>query len=112
MNVLLENDFVSTVFTKENVYMYLQMFLRFSNTEWRLIYLANIFQRRRSRLGLVGHIRIIFPADDKGRAVRIISILSPGAFVHFVFCFMSWIFLYFVFCMLDRHCVFKVQLGL
>ena len=65
--------------------MYLQMFLRFSNTEWRLIYLANIFQRRRSRLGLAGHILIIFPADDKGRAIRIISTLSPEA-LHFVFC--------------------------
>ena len=68
--------------------MVLPYVLRFSNTEWRLIYLANIFQRRRSRLGLVWAIILSFPADDKGRAIWIISILSPEAFciLSFVFC--------------------------
>ena len=63
--------------------MVLPYVLRFSNTEWRLIYLANIFQRRRSKLGLVWAIILAFPADDKGQAFRILSSLSRG---HFVFC--------------------------
>ena len=69
------------------------MFLRFSNTEWRLIYLANVFQRRRSRLGPVGLIPIIFPADDKGRAIRITSVISPEA-LHFVFLHFVIIFVF------------------
>ena len=71
------------------------MFLRFSNTEWRLIYLANIFQRRRSRLGLVGHFLSFSQQMIKVRPSGSFPPYLPGIYA-FCFCIMSWV--YFVFC--------------
>ena len=75
--------------------MYLQMFLRFSNTKWRLIYLANVFQRRRSRLGPLA----IFLSFSQ----QTIKVGPSGSFPLylprlFAFCLLYYVMVIFVFC--------------